>query len=184
MRIRFLSKLLFVSSFIITGVTLGFTACGSNTPSNPTPIPMLSSEQVYETSVNAFLNRLNDHRKEYNTGLEQIGTRVKSATTETELRQAFQQAITHLDNIRQLLRQDMSDFTNIIPPPEFQDFYLLLNSAMKDNIDALTGFITYYSLNLNMGTQDLELANHASDLLRTANDEFARAGFMYDNLIK
>ncbi|MBM2825491.1 MAG: hypothetical protein HW402_1155, partial [Dehalococcoidales bacterium] len=123
--------------------------------------PTQSREQAYQASVNAIVDRFYNHRKEYNTGLESVGALVRSARTESEQRQALQQAIAHLENVRQWFRQDMNDFAGVLPPQKFQDFHLLMNSVLRDYVEAIAAFITYYSQNLNLGTQDLQLTNRA-----------------------
>lgn len=160
------------------------------TPPAPAPTPTAtptqkpSQETAYVESVKAFTEKFYNHRKEYNDGLERIGAQVRSATTETEQRQALQQAVTHLDNSRQLFHQDMDDFAKVLPPLKFQDYYLLMNDVLRDYVDVTTSFITYYSMNLNQGTQDLQLANRASTLLRTANENLQRAGLMIIELTR
>ena len=148
----------------------------------PTSSPASSSDQAYQASVNAVIDRFYNHRKDYNTGLERIGKLVSAAKTESEQRQAIQQAITLLDNSHQLFRQDMDDFLKILPPPKYQDFHILLNSVLKDYVEVTAAYSTYYSQNLNLGTQDLQLANHASAQLRTANENLQRAAYMYAQL--
>jgi len=148
----------------------------------PTSPPASSSDQAYQASVNAVIDRFYNHRKDYNTGLERIGKLVSAAKTESEQRQAIQQAITLLDNSHQLFRQDMDDFLKILPPPKYQDFHILLNSVLKDYVEVTAAYSTYYSQNLNLGTQDLQLANHASAQLRTANENLQRAAYMYAQL--
>lgn len=144
--------------------------------------PTQSREQAYQVSVNAIIDRFYNHRKEYNTGIERVGAQVRSAKTESEQRQALQQAIAHLENVQQWFRQDMNDFAGVLPPQKFQDFHVLMNSVLRDYVGAINAFITYYSQNLNLGTQDLQLANHASSLLRTANENLQRAAYMYADL--
>ena len=150
--------------------------------SNPTLSPATSSDKTYQTSVNAVIDTFYNHRKDYNTGLERIGKLVSSAKTESEQRQAIQQAINLLDNSHQLFRQDMDDFSKILPPPKYQDFHILLSSVLRDYVEITAAYTLYYSQNLNLGTQDLQLANHASAQLRTANDNLQRAAYMYAQL--
>jgi hypothetical protein len=132
--------------------------------------------------VNSIVDRFYNHRKEYNTGLERVGAQVRAARTESEQRQALQQAISHLEDARQWFRQDMDNFARILPPSKFQEAHLLMNSVLKDYVEAMAAFITYYSQNLNLGTQDLQLANRASAMLRTANENLQRAAYMYADL--
>jgi len=179
---RSLLKKLIVSVFLIVMFTVGFTACGSSDISNPNPSPKPSSDQAYQASVNAIVDRFYNHRKEYNTGLELVGGLVRSANTESEQRQALQQVITHLENSRQWFLQDMDDFARILPPPKFQDFHISMNTVLRDYVDAMAAFITYYSQNLNLGTRDLQLANRASAQLQTANDNLLRAAYTYAQL--
>jgi len=141
-----------------------------------------AQEKAYVESVKIFVDKFYEHRREYKAGLELIGTQVRSARNDAEYRQALQQAVTHLENSRQWFRQDMDDFTRVLPPPKYQDFYLLMNSVLRDYVGAMTAFITYYSMNLNQGTQDLQLANSASSQLRTANENLQRAALMLTEL--
>lgn len=146
--------------------------------------PPLSDEQRYLVRVDAVVDRFYNHRREYNAGLERIGAQVRSATTEAEHRRALQQAITHLQDADRWFRQDRDDFALIIPPARFQEFHLLMNGALHDFVQATNAFITYYSKNLNQGTQDLGLANRASTLVGTANENLQRAGYMYAELLE
>jgi len=182
-----------VSFAILTLLIIGF-GCSpsvSTTPTvpppksiqTPTPSPTSSSEQAYITKVNSFIDKFYNHRKEFNTGLQSKGEKFRSATTESKQRQALQEVITHLENCHGLFLQDMEDFAAIIPPNKYQDFYVLMNSVLRDYEGALAGFTTYYSRNLNMGEQDSMLLTHSSDLLRTANENLQRAALMYKNLI-
>ena len=107
-----------------------------------------------------------------------------SATTEAEHRRALERAIIHLQDADRRFRQDRDDFALIMPPARFQEFHLLMNSALHDFVQATNAFITYYSKNLNQETQDLELANRASTLLRTANENLQRAGYMHAELLQ
>jgi hypothetical protein len=141
-----------------------------------------SGEQKYLIVVDAVVDVFYNHRKGYNSGLERIGGQVRSARTEAEQREALQEAATHLEAARRWFRQDRDDFALLLPPTKFQEFHLLMNSALNDYVEATTAFVTYYSQNLSQGTQDLLLANRASSLLRTANENLQRAGYMYAQL--
>jgi len=141
-----------------------------------------AQENAYVASVKIFVDNFYEHRREYNAGLELIGTQVRSARNNAEYRQALQQAITLLDNSHQLFRQDMDDFAAALPPPKFQNFYLLMNSVLRDYVEVTAAFALYYSQNLNLGTQDLQLADHAQAQLRTANENLQRAALMLTEL--
>ncbi|MDA1348749.1 MAG: hypothetical protein O3A47_07770 [Chloroflexi bacterium] len=146
-------------------------------------VPRLSGEQGYLVTVNTVVDRFYDHRKDYNNGLEQIGERVRLANTEGEHRRALEQALAHLDGAHRWFREDRDDFASIEPPARFQEFHLLMNAALHDYVGATAAFVTYYSENLNRGTQDLQLADKASELIRTANGSLQRAGYMYAELL-
>jgi hypothetical protein len=132
--------------------------------------------------MEAVIDRFYNHRTEYNTGVEQLGAQFSSATTETLQRRAIQQLIEHLEDAQQWFSQDRDDFALILPPAKFREVHLLMNSVLNDYVGATTSFITYYSMNLSSGTRDLQLANRASALLRTANENLQRAAYMYASL--
>mgnify|MGYP001575852661 CR=1 FL=1 len=152
------------------------------TPS-PSPTPTSSREQVYNTKVDTLVDRFYNHRRDYNSGLERIGVQVRSARTEAEQRKALEEAVKHLEAARGWFHQDRDEFALLLPPVKFQEFHLLMNRALNDYVEATTAFVTYYSQNLSQGTQDLLLANRASSLLRTANENLQRAGYMYAELL-
>lgn len=154
--------------------TAGLPACGLTGSAN---------DRTYQQSAKPIMDRFNTNQKNYNIGVETFGNQFKSSKTESEQRQALQLMITHLENYHQLFLKDMTDFQIISPPPKFLDFHLLMSSVLRDYVDAIESFDTYYSKNLNLGIQDLQLANRASTILRTANENAQRAVIMYNQLI-
>ena len=125
-------------------------------------------ESSYLASVDQVLNRFFDHRGNYNDELERIGASMRNATNERSHRIALTQAVSQLEQSAALFRQDKDDFLKIMPPPRFQEFHLLMTSAMNDIFGATESFVTFYSLVLNSGAQDTLLASRASELLRKA----------------
>ncbi len=148
----------------------------------PVSTPTATREQIYKFKVDAFVDNFYEHRRDYNAGLEQIGLQIRNARSETERREAFQQAISHLESARQSYKGDMDYFARTFPPPKFEEFYLLMNSVLRDYVEATGSFVTYYSVNLSSGEQDLQLANRASSLLKTANENLQRAALIYADL--
>ena len=132
--------------------------------------------------VDLITNRFFEHRKNYNNELERIGASIRNATNETSYRIALIQAVSQLEESAAEFRQDKVDFLAIIPPPRFQDFHLLMNSALNDIFGATESFVTFYSLVLNLGEQDTLLASRASELLRKANESLQRAAYEYSEL--
>lgn len=142
-----------------------------------------SGEQKYLIFVDAIVDAFYNHRKDYNAGVERTGGQVRSARTQADHRWALEQAVAHLEDAHRWFRQDRDDFARILPPSRFREFHLLMNSALNDYVGATSAFVTYYSQNLNQGTQDMQLANRASALIRTANESLQRAGYMYAELL-
>lgn len=173
---------LLLFTILVASLVVVLSACNSGAIPSQSQTPATSSEQVYRVHVEEVMDRFYNHRKEYNTGMEQLGAQFSSATTETKQRTIIQQSIEHLGNARQWFSQDRDDFAAILPPAKFLEVHLLMNSVLNDYVAATTSFITYYSMNLSSGTQDLQLANSASALLRTANENLQRAAYMYASL--
>lgn len=142
-----------------------------------------SGEQQYSLIMDVFSDTFYDHRKEFNDGLERIGARVRSATTESEYHDALEEALAHLEKAQRLFLEDRDNFAGITPPARFREAHILIGSVLRDFVEATGSYVTYYSMNLNQGTQDIELANRASDLLRMANENLQRAGYMYADLL-
>ena len=141
-----------------------------------------TGEQKYRIVVDAVVDVFYNHRKDYNAGVERIGWEVRSAKTQADHRWALEQAIAHLEDAHGWFRRDRDDFARILPPSRFRLFHLLMNSALNDYVGATSAFVTYYSQNLNQGTQDMQLANRASELIGIANESLQRAGYVYAEL--
>ena len=146
--------------------------------------PPLSDEQRYLVEVNGVIDGYYNHRKEFNSGLERIGQQVRSARTNDEHRFALGQGVAHLKASHRWFREDRDRFLRIMPLSRFREFHLLMTSVLTDTVEATNAYITYYSQTLNQGVQDIALANHASTLLKKANDNRLRAGYMYADLIE
>ena len=171
---------LYLPFAVLAGLALLLVGCSS---SNDTKVQTtVSKEQTYQANVKAFVDKFYNHRRDYNTGLVRIGAKVRSARTETEQRQALQEVVSHLEDAHRWFRQDRDDFALQLPPTKFREAHLLMNSALNDYVDATMSFITYYSQNLSLGTQDLYLATRASSLIKTANENLQRAAYMYGDL--
>ena len=177
------SAFLPLTGIVVVTLIVILAACSSSTMPSPSPTSASSREQTYRASVGVVTDRFYDHRGDYNSGLERIGADVTSATTEAEQRKAAREAVAHLEDARRWFRQDRDEFALILPPARFREFHLLMNSALNGYVEATTAFVTYYSKNLSQGTKDLLLANRASSLLKTANENLQRAGYMYAELL-
>ncbi|MCP3684828.1 MAG: hypothetical protein GY861_19345, partial [bacterium] len=57
-----------------------------------------TSDETYQKQVELVMESFIAHRHDYNVGLEQMGEEVRSATNETEYRQALEKALAHLES--------------------------------------------------------------------------------------
>ncbi len=180
--LRYVSKPICFFGVLVIGLIVVLAACSPNVAPQLSQTPAPSNEQRYRASVDAFSDRFYAHRKEHNARSEQLGVQAKSATTEAEYLRVVQQTVLHLETARGWFKQDREDFAQILPPLRFLEFHLLMNSVLGDYVESTTAHMTFYS-RLSQGTQDLVLANRGSELLRTANVNLQRAGYMYGELL-
>jgi hypothetical protein len=166
-------------------ISFGISGCFGVTTS---PVPTQSTQQIKEKAyldyVNPFIDTFYKHRSDYNIGMKQVGEKFTAARNENEQRQALQEVVNFLESTNKIFQKDRDDFAQLLPPTKYYDFYLMMNSVLNDYVFVFTSYTSYYSKNLNLGTQDLYLLDKASDRLRTVNENLQRAGLMLAQLIK
>ena len=175
---------LLVFLVLVVSLMVILSSCNSGAITSQSQTTTISSEQAYRVKIEAVIDRFYNHRTDYNAEVERLGAQFSSATTEIKQRMIIQQLIEHLEDAQEWFRQDRDDFAVILPPAKFRDAHLLINSVLNDYVGAISAYITYYSVNLNSGTTDLQTANRASALLRTANENLQRSAYIYADLFE
>jgi hypothetical protein len=118
----------------------------------------------------------------YNSELERIGKKVRTATNDQELLEAYEEVIAMFEFVADQFRQDLDDVRLIPPAPRFKEFHLLLVDAIEDIHGSTQAFLTLYSMALNSGVIDEDLALRASALHESGNEKSLEVGYMYHEL--
>ena len=111
-----------------------------------------------------------------------IGKKVRNATNDQDVLEAYEEIIVMFEIAAEKFLQDWNDARSIPPAPRFKEFHLLLVDAIGDVKDSTQAFLTLYSMALNSGVMDEDLASRASSLHKSGNEKTLEAGYMFHEL--
>jgi hypothetical protein len=139
-------------------------------------------EAKYLTDIDSIGDSFYINKTFYSLELESIGEKLRTASDEQDLAEAYEEVIPLLQDVASRSRQDLDD-TRLIPPvPRFKEFHLLLVDAIDDAHGSAQAFLTLYSMVRNSGVIDGDIASRASELHKSANQKSLEAGYMFREL--
>jgi hypothetical protein len=139
-------------------------------------------EATYLSDIDPIADSYYANKAFYNSELLRIGEKVRSATDDQELQEAYEENIAMFEILVDKFRQDWSNLRLVLPAPRFKKFHFLLIDAINDVNESTQAFLTLYSMALNSGVADEDLASRASALHKSANKKSLEAGYMFYEL--
>ena len=139
-------------------------------------------EAAYVSKLDPIGDSFYANKTFYNSELERIGEKVRTATSDHELLEAYEEVIAMFEFVADQFRKDWDDVRLIPPAPRFKEFHLLLVDAIGDIHGSTQAFLTLYSMALNSGIVDEDLALRASALHKSGNEKSLEVGYMYQEL--
>ena len=139
-------------------------------------------EATYLSDIDPIADSYYASKMFYTSELLRIGEKARNATSDQELLEAYEEIIALFEILADGFRQDWSDLRSVSPAPRFKEFHLLLIDAIGDTKESTQAFLTAYSMALNSGVEDEDLASRASDLHKSANEKSLEAAYMYEEL--
>ena len=159
---------------------LSTLACESNTEvieSNPYAKPSDTRVIEYKVQVEGIMEDVGEINREYSQFVLDSGELMLKGDIEV-----LETLLTQIKKSNGDMGKLQKEFVYIVPPQEFREYHLLMNSALVNFINATMSQITFFTTFKETGSRDSFIGDRSSRLLKAYNDEKVEAVYMYIDL--